>query len=139
MNAIIVVLFTIFCVNVYGQQRDENRIDSELETCLEQSSSQTTVGMVACFVEAEKKWNKELNFQLQQLRKSLSPEQQIKLEKAQSDWEKFRESEIAFLKQYYTEMQGTIWNISLSKSKMELSKNRSIELSSYSSYISDER
>lgn len=123
----------LFCfLNLaFGQTVKEYQIDIELQNCLDSSENYTTKGMTDCIIVATEKWDKELNKKYQELLTLLTNEQIEKLKIAQRHWIEYRDKEIEFSNQIYTDMQGTMWIPVAAQTKLELSKQRAIEIEGY--------
>ncbi len=135
MKSIVTLILFLSLNRVFGQTDKEHPIDVELETCLSYSENQTTIGMTQCVVRAIEKWDKELNTKYQLLLNLLTDEQKVKLRNAQRQWLAFRDKEIEFSNQLYTDMQGTMWGIVAAQTKLELTRQRTLELTKYISNL----
>ncbi len=123
----------LFCfLNLsFGQTDKKHPIDIELQNCLDSSENYTTKGMTDCVVRATKKWDEELNKKYQELLHLLPSEQKEKLKIAQRQWIEYRNKEIEFSNQIYSEMQGTMWIPVFAQTKLELTKQRALVIEGY--------
>lgn len=106
-------------------------IDLALQQCLDSEDHFTTKGMTDCVLKALENWDSELNKNYNELLKLLSDTQKEKLKTSQIKWIEFRDKEIDFSNQFYYDMQGTMWHTIATDRKLELTKNRALELLSY--------
>jgi uncharacterized protein YecT (DUF1311 family) len=125
-----VILFCILNL-AFGQTEKEYPIDIELQNCLDSSENYTTKGMTDCVVRATEKWDEELNKSYKELLALLTAEQKEKLKIAQHQWIDYRDKEIEFSNQVHTDMQGTMWIPAAAKKKLELTKQRALEIEGY--------
>lgn len=106
----------------------ETSIDSTLQSCLNGNSS--TAGMSQCYDAANKSWDKEMNLQYKAVMAKLNNEQKAKLQKAQRDWLKYRDSWLEATKAWYLQEQGTMAGLSVGAQGVELVKNQALLLKS---------
>jgi len=104
-------------------------ITQALEACLEQNLS--TLGMVECNTQAEKKWDAALNVTYQNLMNQLDARGKAALKKSQLQWLKFRDEEFQAIGSMYGRQEGTIWRINTSEAMMEIVKSRVLVLQRY--------
>lgn len=123
----------LFCfLNLsFGQTDKGHPIDIELQNCLDSSENYTTKGMTDCVVRATKKWDEVLNKKYQELLHLLTSEQKEKLKIAQSQWIEYRNKELEFSNQIYSDMQGTMWIPVSAQTKLELTKQRALVIEGY--------
>jgi len=72
-----------------------------------------------------------LNTLYAELMNRLSPDTKAKLKEAQLQWLKFRESEFKLQDGIYSKLEGTMYISMRADSRMQLVKNRALELKSY--------
>lgn len=127
-----ICIFFILSLNLaIGQSETSVQIDSELTKCLEQETNYTTSGMTNCIIEATKKLDKRLNDSYQSLLKILTVEQKKMLVESQKSWIVYRDKEIEFSNQLYYDMEGTMWIPINAETKMNLTKQRILEIENY--------
>lgn len=115
-------------VSMFSAQ--EKEIESELKKCLEKDYS--TAAQRECTNTAEKAWDKELNKYYNLTLKKLPKVQQSKFISAQKAWLKFRDAEFAFIDDYYyNAKQGTMFSIMAEGDKMNIVKERAMQLKVY--------
>jgi len=125
----------LLSVTIYSQQTPQHPIDKALEACLDKDS--TTAGMVDCIGKAYDKWDKELNRVYAELMKRLSPDARTKLKEAQVQWLKFRDAEFQMQGGIYSKLEGTMYIPMSADSRMQVVKNRALELKSYLDLLKD--
>ncbi len=123
----------IFTINqIFAQTNNEKyKADINLNTCLEIPENYSTQGIISCYQKATTEWDKELNKKYKTLISMLTNEQKEKLKTTQRQWIIFRDKELNFSNKLYSDMQGTMWSITATERKYELTKNRTIELDNY--------
>ncbi|MDO7172767.1 lysozyme inhibitor LprI family protein [Mariniflexile sp. AS56] len=122
----------IFTLNgLFGQSKTGDQIDLELKNCLESEKNYTTSAMTQCVIDATKNWDERLNETYQTLLKKLSSEQKKILVNAQKSWIAFRDNELAFSNKLYHDMQGTMWIPIHAETRLNLTRQRTLEIESY--------
>ncbi len=106
----------------------EDKIDRELQSCLDKKENQTTAGMVDCAYKALNQWDAKLNATYKSLLVKLDSTAKNTLIEAQRQWIKFKEKEIGLIDATYGSAQGTMWRIVRAQKVMNLTRDRSIEL-----------
>lgn len=104
-------------------------IDKALEECIARDNS--TTGMTSCTYEACKLWDAELNRVYNQLRAVLNPDAKKALKAAQLKWLKYRDSEFRLIDSIYSSLEGTMFIPMRAGDRMDIVKNRAMELESY--------
>ena len=131
MKKIFIIIVTFFSVMIYGQTNNIHQIDKELQDCLDLKENYTTKGMIDCVNTATTKWDIELNKTYKRLLSFLTDEQKEKLKIAQRKWMEYRDKEIEFSIQFYSDMQGTMWIPVAAQTKLKLTRQRTIDLENY--------
>jgi uncharacterized protein YecT (DUF1311 family) len=101
--------------------------------------NQTTAGMVDCIGKAYTEWDSELNSVYNELMKQLDTAGKASLKAAQVQWLKFRDSEFKLIDAVYSSLQGTMYIPMHADSRMQIVKNRALELKSYLDILKDGR
>ena len=109
MKLTLTIILFCFLNLAFGQVDQNYTIDIELQNCLDSSENYTTKGMTDCVIRATEKWDKELNKNYNELLPLLTSEQEEKLKSAQLNWIEYRNKEIEFSNQIYSDIQGTMW------------------------------
>lgn len=132
MKKILIILSVIFfSIDLFSQETsDKHRIDIELEECLNNEWTQSTVDIMLCADNALNEWDKELNVVYQKLMKLLNDDQKKTLRQAQKEWIKYRDLEFSNIDSIY-EMDGTMWGQVRIMERLEIVKNRTLSLQNY--------
>ena len=118
------LLFTT-CGSLYAEPKEKDPIDIALEKAQETAD---TLGLVKAYSEAEEKWKKEIDHALTKLEKVMTPEQWKALQASQKAWGTYRDKELETLMEIYRAMPGTGSGPRHSEKKMELTKERALQL-----------
>lgn len=133
---LILTIFLIITLNrVFCQSDEKHKIDIELQNCLDSTENQTTKGMTDCVINATQKWDDELNVNYKNLLNLLTQVQKDKLIIAQREWIEYRNKEIEFSNQVYSDLQGTMWITVSAETNLDLTRKRAQELASYISNL----
>lgn len=131
MKKLFAIIMTVFSVMIYGQTNNIHQIDKELQDCLNLNENYTTKGMTDCVNTATTKWDIELNKTYEKILGLLTVEQKGKLKNAQRKWIEYRDKEIEFSIQIYSDKQGTMWIPVSAQTKLDLTRQRTIDLENY--------
>lgn len=131
MKILLTTLGVLYAVITYGQMDSTHQIDLDLIHCLDSKENYSTKGMTDCVYVATKKWDIQLNKTYKKLLTLLTFEQKELLKIAQKEWIIFRDKEIDFSNQFYSDLKGTMWIPVAAQQKMDLTKQRVIELDAY--------
>lgn len=103
-------------------------LDQQLQQCLDKESS--TLGMSQCYSSANKGWDKEMNFQYNQVMKKLTGEPKDKLRAAQRAWLAYRDSWMEASRSYFLSSQGSMAALSVGAQGVSLVRNQALMLQS---------
>ena len=131
MKILLSSLLIMLSISSFGQTEQLHPIDRELQDCLNSDENSTTVGMTECINTATWKWGEELNRQYKILLSLLTDQQKERLKSTQREWIRFRDKELQFTSQLYSDMQGTMWIPVAAQVKLDLIKHRTLELKNY--------
>src|SRR5690606_23498889 len=131
MKKIFTIIVIFFSVMIYGQTNNIHQIDKELQDCLDLKENYTTKGMIDCVNTATTKWDIELNKTYKRLLSFLTVEQKEKLKIAQRKWMEYRDKEIELSIQFYSDMKGTMWIPVSAQTKLNLTRQRTIDFENY--------
>jgi len=123
---VILVIVSMFTLPLFAQ--DKHPIDKLEEECIEKDS--TTAGMNNCAMEACKQWDVELNKYYELLLGILSIEEKQQLKVAQVAWLKYRDLETKFRMDTFLNNQGTMYSNMAMSEKLDIIKQRALELKS---------
>lgn len=113
----------------------KHHIDSYLESCIDADS--TTAGMVNCTNQAYSLWDKELNIKYNNLMSALAPADKQALRNAQRQWVAFRDAEFEAIDALYNGKDGTMYLPMRAADRLEIIKNRVLQLTDYTNLIID--
>ena len=102
------------------------KIDSQLEAC--QHQAQTTLDSQNCYLVATRGWDAELNKQYQALLNGTPEAVGSALRDSQRQWLKYKNDYDAAINLFYQQQQGTIWGIIAAQSKMNVIKDKALDL-----------
>lgn len=133
-NLLILIIF--FCnVITFGQTVIKHQIDTEYKECLDSSKNYTTKGMTDCVIKATEKWDTELNKTYKKLLELLTDGQKEKLKTVQRKWIEYCDKEVEFSNKLYYELGGTIWISVTAQTRLNLIRQRTLELTDYLSNL----
>ena len=98
-----------------------------VQECMK-NANYTTTGMTNCVNDSTKRWNKKIDNSIISLKKVLSSDDYRLLENSQQKWKEYKEAQWAFLENFYSQKDGTIYSNILSADKSEIVKHRAQEL-----------
>lgn len=119
-------LLLIGCTLPAWAQSPAAKIDGQLEQC--QNKAQTTIDSTECYRQATEAWDRELNIQYQTLLKDSPNTVRNALRDSQRQWVKYKDSYNLAINEYYRQEQGTIWGIIAAESKMNIIKDKALDL-----------
>lgn len=137
----IVLVFTLCFISLgytalAQTQTKSHPIDQWLEKYLADDKNVSTVAIIDGYVEAEKKWDKELNNAYNALMKKLNKQSQTALKTSQKTWLKFRDEESKTISGLYSDSDGTMAGINIEAEIMTIIRNRALQLKEYLESIS---
>ena len=121
-------LFLLFCSFALPAIAESPavKIDGGMKRC--QDSAQTTLGMSACYQKATAAWDKELNIQYQALLKESPQSVRDALRHSQRAWITYQEAYNQATDAFYTQEQGTIWRVIAAETRMNVIKDKTLDL-----------
>ena len=125
-------LFSILFIFLFfgGVSRTEAYpVDEELEKCL--SKTRNTQEMNICADIARISWEKEVEKTFFALKLMLDKKSVKKLEESQKAWEKYRDNEFQSIDRMFEEKQGTMYFNIKKGLKVEIVKQRALNLKKY--------
>jgi uncharacterized protein YecT (DUF1311 family) len=134
--ALVVVLLSYpLAASASVNQEPPHPIDKALEACIDKNGS--TAGMVECTDKAYAAWDQELNKSYGKLMRALKPSQKEALRLAQLEWIKYRDLNFKLIDSIYDTMQGTMYIPMRIDARMEIVKQRALELKGYLDLIQE--
>lgn len=101
-------------------------IDVKIEAAAEKAMS--TVDMIQVQDNGLKLWDAEMNRVYGLLKKRLKPDAFALLQAAQRDWIKYRDDQVKFIGEFYTQFDGTMYRPMQVAAVMEVTRQRGLEL-----------
>ncbi len=104
---------------------------------IEEWTTQCTVsdysneGMLSCYQQAYEKWDSELNEVYRNLRHQLDTQGRGALRDAQRRWLDYRDAEFKLVQQLYSSLEGTMWPLIIAVTRVEIVRQRTLELNDY--------
>ncbi|MGV8080339.1 MAG: lysozyme inhibitor LprI family protein [Syntrophales bacterium] len=130
VTLLFVLLSLILTVSAGAQEgKKEHPIDQWLGKCILQDES--TAGMRNCMAQAYDMWDKELNKAYKSLMNKLSLDGKKALKTSHLAWIKYRDAESIFNDEITALKGGTLYLLMGDSSRMEMVKERTLELKSY--------
>lgn len=114
---------TAFCSNMQPLRAD---IDNQLEQC--KQSAVNTIATIDCYKVATKSWDEELNKQYKELIENQDDITKGQLINSQRAWVKYKTSYEKAIDSYYQQQKGSIWGLMDIESKMNITKDKAIDL-----------
>ncbi|MDM8524507.1 DUF1311 domain-containing protein [Desulfococcaceae bacterium HSG8] len=116
-----------------GQEIGSALIDKILKECSDKAVRTTDV--IICTDNASELWDARLNKIYNQLRAVLTPNQKNALKSAQLEWISYRDSEFELIDSILPSSQGQKHALAGAQRRMEIIRNRSLELEAYLNLI----
>lgn len=124
-NLIMTVLLLSLSTTAHSKELRKD-IDDKLAKC--KVSAVSTMETTDCYDTAIDSWEAELNKQYKLLLQDQPKEIQANLRNAQRAWVKYKESYISAMRDFYSQERGSIWGIVMSESKMNVTRDKAIDL-----------
>lgn len=119
-------LLLVSCALPVFAQSPAQKIDAQLEQC--QNKAQTTLDTRECYNQATAAWDSELNTQYQALLKESPESVRHALRDSQRQWVKYKDSYNDAINAFYLQQQGTIWPVIAADSRMNVIKDKAMDL-----------
>ncbi|MGV8057299.1 MAG: lysozyme inhibitor LprI family protein [Smithellaceae bacterium] len=134
---IIVTALFIMSASISTAQgnKSDHPIDKWFEKCVAQDDS--TAGMRECYSKAYDLWDKELNKAYIKLMNKAHTEGKKALKSAQQSWIRYRDSEFKLNNQIVGTRDGTMWLLVGDKDRMQIIKERALELRRYADILDE--
>ncbi len=126
---LIYFIFLLITYSSFGQSIQKDQIDIDLQTCLELEENDSYQS--ECFMTAIIKWEFKLNRTYNKLIKYLKPEQQNLIIESQKQWVNYKNSEVEFSNQFYTNSKENIKYPKAYRTNLDIIRQRAIELETY--------
>lgn len=125
-----IALNSLFFISFFTQSVLANEIGSSIDSTLQKCkmNAVSTIDTDQCYAMATAAWDKELGTQYKLLMKDLPDNARIALRDSQREWIKYRNTYNKGIEEFYKKEEGTIWTLISSESKMNVIKDKAIDL-----------
>ena len=142
-NIAMVIIVILFGLNIYQYLKTEEQnkylsksayassihpIDIEVQKCMKKENY-TTGGMSYCVAQSNKKWEKEIEKSIKELKKYLKEDEYKKLLYSEQKWEEYKKAKIELLNETYLKSPAHIYINYLSGDVVNITEERAYELS----------
>jgi uncharacterized protein YecT (DUF1311 family) len=124
LPAFLLVLFLTLCAS--AQDEKKHPIDAKIAAAEEKAGN--TAEMRQTYIDGLLLWDAELNRAYAELKKTLKPKSFAALQAAQRQWIAYRDEQVKFLNQLYSEFDGTMYIPMRAAAEMEITRSRALEL-----------
>ncbi len=127
-TSIVLFILVVFSPGVFGQAADgaQHPIEKAQAECLK--TRHGTMPRARCYSDAAEAWEQEVTKIYVQLVKAIEPNDKRSLENSQTAWEKYRDAEFNLLAHLYGQKKGTGYISVRIIERMEIVRQRAIEL-----------
>jgi uncharacterized protein YecT (DUF1311 family) len=101
-------------------------LDDALQTC--KNNANSTLETADCYQKATQAWDKMLNVQYQALLSGQSEAFKQKMKISQRGWIKYKEDYFSAMESFYQQQQGTIWGLVAAESKLNVIRDKALDL-----------
>jgi len=119
-----IIVFTLS-----GSAEDERKHPIDVKIAAAEEKAGSTVEMRQVYVDGLQQWDAELNRTYSELKKVLKPKSFTALQGAQRQWIAYRDEQLKFLNQLYSEFDGTMYIPMRAAAEMNITRSRALELS----------
>lgn len=120
-----VLLLTLLSQNALADEPGK-KIDSALEQC--KLNANTTIDTQKCYASATAAWDTELGAQYKLLMQDQPENVRTALRDSQRQWIKYRDAYNKGIEAFYQKEQGTIWSLVAAESKMNVIRDKALDL-----------
>lgn len=122
---ILILCLSITSLSTYAGNIGQD-IDSTLDKCKQDAIS--TIDSQNCYEVAKIGWDKELGTQYKLLMKDQPDNVRIAIRDSQRQWIKYRDSYNKGIEVFYQKEEGTIWSLVAAESKMNVIRDKALDL-----------
>lgn len=115
----------LFSLSASADELKQN-IDASLQTC--KNNAVSTVDSQNCYAQATAQWDAELGKQYTLLMKDQPDSVRLALRDSQRQWIKYRDSYNKGIEAFYQKEEGTIWSLIAAESKMNIIRDKTLDL-----------
>lgn len=134
-NIVLLILMAFVFSGCTTQTTSSNPIDRAEEECIAKTSS--TYEMNRCSVIAQKKWEQEIQNNLDTLKKNLTEDDYAVIEKSQQAWNEYKIAEYELIDKIISYKQGTMYSNVREGLRTDILKQRALKLKEYINIYSD--
>ncbi len=134
-NIVLLILMAFVFSGCTTQTTSSNPIDRAEEECIAKASS--TYEMNRCSVIAQKKWEQEIQNNLDTLKKNLTEDDYAVIEKSQQAWNEYKIAEYELIDKIISYKQGTMYSNVREGLRTDILKQRALKLKEYINIYSD--
>ena len=134
-NIVLLILMAVVFSGCTTQTTSSNPIDRAEEECIAKTSS--TYEMNRCSVIAQKKWEQEIQNNLDTLKKNLTEDDYAVIEKSQQAWNEYKIAEYELIDKIISYKQGTMYSNVREGLRTDILKQRALKLKEYINIYSD--
>lgn len=141
VNLILIQMLILWAWVISAQEIEYSSYESDIQLneCLRQSNY-TSQEVLVCYDQAHNNWIQEMNKIYNKLLLAVNEDTKALLIDAQTEWMAYHKIEEKFFKQMYTDMKGSMYTIMAASRKLEIIRERAIELEHYySDYTFDDK
>ncbi|MCT4705118.1 DUF1311 domain-containing protein [Enterobacteriaceae bacterium H16N7] len=122
---VLILCLSITSLSVYAGSIGQD-IDSTLEKC--KMDAVSTIDSQNCYTKAAADWDSELGKQYKLLIKDQPENVRIALRNSQRQWIKYRDAYNQGIEAFYQKEEGTIWSLIAAESKMNIVRDKTLDL-----------
>jgi uncharacterized protein YecT (DUF1311 family) len=124
LPAFLFVMLLTFC----AAAQDERKHPIDVKIAVAEEKAGSTAEMRQTYIDGLQLWDAELNRAYFELKKTLKPKSFAALQAAQRQWIAYRDEQVTFLNQLYSEFDGTMYIPMRAAAEMEITRSRALEL-----------
>lgn len=125
IKAVVISSSLLFCLSASAEELKQN-IDSTLQKC--KMDAVSTIDSQNCYIKATIAWDTELGNQYKLLMKDQPENVRTTLRDSQRQWIKYRDSYNNGIEKFYQKEEGTIWSLIAAESKMNIIRDKTLDL-----------
>ncbi|MCU6664504.1 lysozyme inhibitor LprI family protein [Silvania hatchlandensis] len=124
-KAVVISSSLLFCLSASAEELKQN-IDSSLQKC--KMDAVSTIDSQNCYIKATTAWDTELGNQYKLLMKDQPENVRITLRDSQRQWIRYRDLYNKGIEGFYKKEEGTIWSLIAAESKMNIIRDKTLDL-----------
>lgn len=124
-KSVVISLSLLLCLPVAAEELKQD-IDSTLQKC--KMDAVSTIDSQNCYIKATTAWDTELGNQYKLLMKGQPENVRTALRDSQRQWIKYRDQYNRGIDAFYQKEEGTIWSLVAAESKMNVIRDKALDL-----------